>query len=189
MASSATVWPFKGTKIAVLADCHIHPGGGPAFPDALLEALSSEDVDVIVTLGDMGEAAGLDQLAEIAPVIGVRGVDDSDDPRTNQKFLRLKTERYDLGCVFDAKAAGLAQSVDPFDQAADFAALSKRLFGVYVDVLLHASTHKAEEGHLGPRGAALNPGSAVLPAEGCEPTWLLLNVSPDGCYGRIVPVA
>ena len=29
----------------------------------------------------------------------------------------------------------------------------------------------------------------AVPAEGCERTWLLLNLSPDDCYGRIVPVA
>ncbi|HEY8002776.1 MAG TPA: metallophosphoesterase family protein [Phenylobacterium sp.] len=174
--------------MAVLADCHIHPNGGPAFPNVLLDALAAEDVDLIVTLGDMGEAAGLDQLADIAPVIGVRGQDDSDDPRTDQKYLRLTTGRYDLGCVFDAKAAGLATTVHPFDQASDFGEVSRRLFGVYVDVLLHASTHKAEEGSLGWRGSALNPGSAVLRAEGCEASWLLLNVSEEGCFGRIVPV-
>jgi len=188
MASSATVWPFEGTKLAVLADCHIHPGGGPAFLEALLDAIAAEDVDLIVTLGDMGEAAGLEQLAELAPVIGVRGQDDSDDPRTDQKFLRLTTGRYDLGCVFDAKAAGLATTIDPFDQTPDAVEVSKRLFGVYVDVLLHASTHKAAEDRFGAKGSALNPGSAVLPAEGCAPTWLLLNISESGCYGRIVPV-
>src|SRR5215467_5287848 len=91
MASSPTVWPFNGTKVAVLADCHIHPGGGPAFPPALFEILDAEDPDLIVTLGDMGEPAGLDELSEFAPVIGVRGQDDSDDPRTDNKLLLLKT--------------------------------------------------------------------------------------------------
>src|SRR5579871_4025915 len=82
-----TVWPFDGTHVAVLADCHIHPGGGPAFPPALFAAI--EGADLIVTLGDMGEAAGLDQLSEMAPVIGCRGQDDSDDPRTDQQLLVL----------------------------------------------------------------------------------------------------
>ena len=51
MASSPMVWPFDGRHVAVLADCHIHPGGGPAFPPELFDAL--EGADLIVTLGDI----------------------------------------------------------------------------------------------------------------------------------------
>jgi len=174
---------FEGTEIAVLADCHIHEGG-PQFPTALFDKLAG--VDLIVTLGDMGEASGLDQLAAIAPVVGVRGQDDSDDPRTEARFLALRNERYDLGCVFDAKAAGLARSSDPFVAAQQGADVSRRLFGAYVDVLLHASTHKPDEAQFGPRGSALNPGSAVLPVEGAKPSFLLLKVTAEGCFGRIV---
>jgi putative phosphoesterase len=180
-----TVWPFDGTKIAVLADCHIHPGGGPAFPPALFEHLDAEDPDLIVTLGDMGESAGLDELAEFAPVIGVRGQDDSDDPRTDNQYLLLKTDRFDIGCVFDAKSAGLAISNDPFEAVGDVGEVSERLFGMNVDVLLHASTHKPAEVQFG-ESSALNPGSAVLPAEGCEPSFLLLTVAYSGVYGHIV---
>src|SRR5690348_15753482 len=154
-----TIWPFAGTKIAVLADCHIHPGGGPAFPPALFERLDAEDPDLIVTLGDMGESAGLDELAEFAPVIGVRGQDDSDDPRTDNQVLLVKSGRYDIGCVFDAEAAGLLGCKEPFTPVADVWAVSQRLFGVDVDVLLHASTHRPDEAGFG-KGSALNPGSA-----------------------------
>jgi predicted phosphodiesterase len=185
MAASATIWPFEGTKLAVLADCHIHLGGGPEFPGVLLDLLRTESPDLIVTLGDMGEAAGLDQLALIAPVVGVRGQDDSDDPRTDNALLRLCAGRYDLGCVFDATAVGLALSNQPFDPAPDARAVSKRLFGVHVDVLLHAATHRAEEAKFG-NGSALNPGSAVLPGDGAEATFLLLNVSDAGVHGRVM---
>jgi putative phosphoesterase len=174
---------FEGTEIAVLADCHIHEGG-PQFPPALFDKLAG--VDLIVTLGDMGEASALDQLAAIAPVVGVRGQDDSDDSRTEARLMVLKSGRYDLGCVFDAKAAGLAQSSDPFVTHQHGAEASKRLFGTHVDVLLHASTHKPDEAQFGPRGSAINPGSAVLPAEGHKPSFLLLKVTLDGCFGRIV---
>jgi putative phosphoesterase len=183
-----TVWPFDGTKIAVLADCHIHPGGGPAFPPALFDILDAEDPDLIVTLGDMGEAAGLDELAEFAPVIGVRGQDDSDDPRTDNKYLLLKTDRCDIGCVFDAKSAGLAETSDPFFPVENVRDVSKRVFGVHVDVLLHASTHKGEAAQFG-TGSALNPGSAVLPTTGWQPTFLLLSVSDEGVHGRLVALA
>jgi predicted phosphodiesterase len=182
-----TVWPFDGTKIAVLADCHIHPGGGPAFPPALFERLDAEDPDLIVTLGDMGEAAGLDELAEFAPVIGVRGQDDSDDPRTDNLLLVLDGGLNVIGCVFDPKAAGLARSVDPFAPVDDFDAASARLFGRRVNLLLYASTHRAalplpEHGGV----AAINPGSAVLPAEGARPTFALLTAGDQAAGWEIV---
>lgn len=182
-----SVWRLKGegANLAVLADCHIHEGG-PQFPPALFPRL--QGVDLIVTLGDMGEKAGLDQLQEVAPVLGVRGQDDVDDMRTRRELLVLEGSGYHVGCVFDAKAAGLAESADPFVAAADAAAVSRRLFGCHVDILLHAGTHRPGEARFGPKGSALNPGSAVLPADGSPPTFLRLKVMSDGCYGQIVRV-
>ena len=183
-----SVWrlPLGGTNIAVLADCHIHQDG-PKFPEALFPRL--QGADLIVTLGDMGERIGLDQLQEIAPVLGVRGRDDVDDIRTRRAVLVLSGDRHRIGCVFDAKANGLAASTEPFVEAEDAAEITKRLFGGPVDILLHASTHRADEAHFGDRGSALNPGSAVLPAEGAKPTFLRLKVTEQGCYGQIIWVA
>jgi putative phosphoesterase len=183
-----TVWPFDGTKIVVLADCHIHPGGGPAFPPALFERLDAEDPDLIVTLGDMGESAGLDELAEFAPVIGVRGQDDSDDPRTDNPALVLNTGNTDVCCVFDPVRAGVARGADPFAAAADAAAAAERLFGGRrPDVLLYASTHKPACDVVEAAGfMAMNPGSAVLPAEGSRPSYLSLSLQDGAWTGRIV---
>ena len=185
MADSVWRMPADGANIAVLADCHIHEGG-PQFPEALFPRL--QGVDLIVTLGDMGDVSGLDQLQEIAPVMGVAGRDDAPDLRTRRQLLVLKNGRYDIGCVFDAKLAGLAYSSGPFMPADDALEVSRRLFGCVVDVLLHASTHKAEEAKFW-NGSALNPGSAVLPAEGARASFLRLKVTDDGCYGQIVWVA
>lgn len=174
----AAAIPPAATTIAVLADCHIHPGGGPEFPAALLEALAG--VDLIVTLGDMGDSAGLDQLEAIAPVMGVRGQDDADDPRTARRALVLNSGSMDIGCVFDPIDAGLAKSVDPFEEAPDANATSEALFGVHVDLLLYAGTHKVGGGPFGPHGSAMNPGSAVLPAEGARATFLRLVIGDRG---------
>src|SRR3990167_8768292 len=125
--------------VAVLADCHIHPGGGPDWTPQILEALAG--VDLIVTLGDMGEAAGLDRLAQIAPVLGVRGQDDSDDPRTAPQVRILQLGGTRLGCVFDPVAAGLATSVDPFNPDYNFRPRWRELFGGESSALLFASTH------------------------------------------------
>ncbi|MET0274738.1 MAG: metallophosphoesterase family protein [Phenylobacterium sp.] len=184
---SDSVWrmPFEGTNIAVLADCHIRKGG-PQFPAALFPRL--QGADLIVTLGDMGERSGLDRLQEIAPVLGVRGEDDDDDIRTRRNVLALDGEGYRVGCVFDARAAGLAADVEPFVVADEAPQVCQRLFGGPVDILLHAGTHRADEARFG-RGSALNPGSAVLPAEGAKASFLRLKVAREGCYGQVIWVA
>lgn len=182
MSDSAWRLPLKGTNIAVLADCHIHDGG-PQFPAALFPRL--QGADLIVTLGDMGERTGLDQLQEIAPVLGVRGHDDEEDPRTRREVLVLEGDGYRVGCMFDAKAAGLAEDVDPFIAAAKAPEVSRQLFGGPVDILLHAGTHRADEARFG-SGSALNPGSAVLPAEGARPSFLRVKVAREGCYGQVI---
>jgi putative phosphoesterase len=183
---SRAEWAIDGVNVVVLADCHIHPGGGPTFPPVLFDSLAGSDL--IVTLGDMGEAAGLDQLAEIAPVIGVRGADDSDDPRTDSPVLVLTSGGLALGCVFDATKVGLAISSYPFVPAADFEAVAERLFGRRIDLLLHASTHRGEASNAGDC-LVFNPGSAVLPAEGCPATFAALNLADGALEGRLVPLA
>lgn len=147
-------------SIAVLADCHIHPGGGPDWTPAILAAL--QGAQLIVTLGDMGESAGLDRLEAIAPVLGVRGRDDADDPRTAELIRLVEVGGLALGCVFDPVAAGLARSADPFEPQEDWLELMEELFDRRVDALLYASTHKPSvseaDGVL-----VVNPGSATLP--------------------------
>jgi putative phosphoesterase len=163
---------FSAASIAVLADCHIHPGGGPDWTDAVLKAL--EGADLIVTLGDMGAAAGLDRLARVAPVLGVTGADDEPDPRTDGALRRLEIGGLSLGCVFDAQAAGLAQSNDPFTPAKDWAEALARAFGAPIDALLYASTHRPAATAIA--GCwAINPGSALLPAEGAAASFARLS--------------
>jgi putative phosphoesterase len=181
---AAAVRTVTGTNFAILADCHIHPGGGPEFPPAVLAALA--DSHLIVTLGDMGDSAGLDQLEAIAPLIGVRGEDDADDPRTAEPALLLHAGRIRIGCVFDPVAAGLAKSADPFIPAPDIEAACERLFGEPIDLLLYASTHKAATEAIGTRGKALNPGSAVVPIEGRPPTFARVEIDGDRFDTEIV---
>ena len=134
--------------IAVLADCHIHPGKID-WPPAALAALSG--VGLIVTLGDMGERAGLEALAAIAPVTGVRGEDDEDDPRTSPTSRRLEFGGVSFGCVFNPAKHGLT----PGDTAAESA-----LFGEPIDVLLRASTHIATTNKAAGR-LEVDPGSVT----------------------------
>jgi hypothetical protein len=184
MADAVRTTPFLGKTFAVIADCHIHPGGGPQFPPIVLNAL--QGVDLIVTLGDMGDVAGLDQLDAIAPVVGVRGEDDEDDPRTSAPVLVLTAGDLAIGCVFDAKAAGLAETVEPFVAVADATGAARRVFGREVDLVLYAATHRPGSGVFGPRAQALNPGSAVLPAGGAAPTFARVTLEEGGFTPEIV---
>lgn len=151
--------PIAARTIAVLADCHIHPGGGPDWTPAALDALRG--VDLILTLGDMGEAAGLDRLAEIAPLLGVRGLDDSDDPRTAPRLRAFQAGEVLIGCVFDPVASGLSATKDPLTIVDDWKA-ADAAFGGTLDVLLYASTHKAAVSDVAGR-LTINPGSMTLP--------------------------
>jgi uncharacterized protein len=54
-------------RLAVVADTHSHP-----HPEAL-GLIRALEVDAILHGGDIGDLAVLDQLAEVAPVIAVRG--------------------------------------------------------------------------------------------------------------------
>jgi hypothetical protein len=150
-------------RIAVLADCHIHPGGGRNWPPAVLKALAQ--AELIVTLGDMGEPSGLEALAAIAPVIGVHGGDDGEDARTAPPARVLEIAGHRLGCVFDPVRSGLASASEPLIPAEDMAQVETALFGAPVDVLLYASTHAPAVGKAAAR-LWVNPGSATLPADG-----------------------
>ena len=184
MTAQVPAEPVTARTIAVLADCHIHPGGGPEFPPAVLEALAG--VDLIVTLGDMGEAAGLDQLAAIAPVLGVHGADDSDDPRTAPQFRALSLGPAGVvGCMFDATAAGLATSSEPFAAAPGWSDAATELFGTGARILLHAATHRAEIASVD-GWTVVNPGSAVLPADGDARSFALLTVRDGAVTAEIV---
>jgi hypothetical protein len=147
-------------KIAVLADCHIHPAAGIDWPPGTAAAL--EGAQLIVTLGDMGESGGLDALAAVAPVIGVRGEDDGEDPRTAPSSRVLEISGLRIGCVFDPMARGLATNKEPLVAVDDGGAARARLFGGPVDVVLYASTHDPE---ICAFESALwvNPGSLTLP--------------------------
>ncbi len=160
--------------IAVLADCHIHPGK-IEWPAKALEALAG--VDLIVTLGDMGESVGLDALAAIAPVTGVRGEDDQGDPRASEPSRVLELGGLRIGCVFNPDKHGLS---------AGDAAAETRLFGGPIDVLLRASTHVAAKGEVAGR-LVVDPGSVTLP-EASEPagSFALLTLEGGRCEARIV---
>jgi putative phosphoesterase len=174
---------IQARTIVVLADCHIHPAKGIDWPQAALDAFAG--ADLFVTLGDMGESAGLDTLARLAPVVGVQGRDDEDDPRTAPRLRVLEVAGLRIGCVFDPIETGAALQVDPLVCASSEALM--RLFGSNLDAVLWASTHVPSidraEGRL-----LVNPGSVTLPSQNAPPSFSRLTVAGGALSAEIVRV-
>lgn len=168
-------------RIAVLGHCHFDAVDRPVS-SALRDKLAG--ADLIVMLGHMGDPAAFDQLEAIAPVVGVQGGDDPTDRRTDHTALLLTGPEVRIGCVYNAKAAGLALSNAPFVEAEGAGETCAQLFGGPVDILLHGTHVAGAAPFLG--GRAFNPGSAVIPLEDSKPSFVWLNVTPQGCSGEIV---
>jgi putative phosphoesterase len=146
--------------IGIVADTHCH-SGQIALPDAALEAFRG--CALIAPLGDMGEAAALDRLAEVAPVLATRGGDDPrDDSRLADARLLANGEvalaaAFELGYLLPgAKSEGHSLPAGRVD------ALLRERAGREVQAVLFAATHSpalfVRDGIL-----FVNPGSATLP--------------------------
>lgn len=173
----------QARTLIVLADCHIHPAQGIDWPQAAFDAFGG--ADLFVTLGDMGERAGLDALARLAPVVGVRGRDDEDDPRTAARWRVLEVAGLRLGCVFDPVAAGAALQVDPLVCASSEALI--HLFEAPLDALLWASTHTPSLERTAGR-LHVNPGSVTLPSKDAPASFARLTVANGAIEGEIVRI-
>lgn len=171
-------------NIVVLADCHIHPGGGPDWTETALAAFAG--ADLILTLGDMGEAVGLERLAAIAPVEGVMGADDQPSLHIEGRTRLLTIDGAAIALVFDPVAEGLATSSAPLALAS--AEDRMRKLGGAADVLLWASTHVPEVGRQD-GVLTVNPGSATLPDQGSVPSFARLSVVDGQVSAKIVSLA
>jgi len=164
---------LSGTRFGLIADAHVHPGKAPPLPERLGEIFRGSDA--ILTLGDLGEASGLDELQRIAPVLGVIGADDAQgDARLTGELRVFEVSGLVMGAVFDGVKHELFASNDPFQPRADLAAAVVRVFGRALDVLLCASTHKPFVGWAAGM-LIVNPGSPTLAD---ERTVAILDVGP-----------
>jgi len=151
-------------SIGLLADTHCHAAGASDLPQAVLDAFRG--VDLVVHLGDMGDAAVLDRLATVADVVATRGRDDPpEDPRIAASVRMIEAGGLVVGALFDLATAGLASTGgDRLDFGDGFSPeLLQRVFGRRVDVVAFGATHRdVVASH---RGVLLvNPGSPTLPA-------------------------
>jgi putative phosphoesterase len=181
--SVSTFHATDAKTIVAVADCHIHPSGGVTWTDDALNAFMG--ADLIITLGDIGEAIGLEVLAKIAPLVGVRGADDADDSRIGVKTRVLEVQGVRIGCMFDPVESGLAKMKDPLTGLSNAAGADA--FGGPVDVLLWASTHKPSVERADDQ-LRVNPGSPTLPDGGAARTFARLTFADGSVDARIIAI-
>jgi putative phosphoesterase len=165
MADAPPVTRLGATaRIGFLADTHCHEPGAQDLPPAVLDAFRG--VDLVVHLGDMGEASTLERLATVAPVIATRGQDDPPaDPRIAPGSRVIEGGGVAIGALFDLARAGLG-TVDEGRLSAPGGASPgvalARVFARSVDVVAFGGTHRPLVAH---HAGVLfvNPGSPNLP--------------------------
>jgi len=155
-----TTLPGAG-RIGLLADTHCD--ASRRLPSRVFEVFAG--VDVILHLGDCGDARALEELQRIAPVIATRGGDDTPGDAHYAARRVVEAGGLTVGALFDLASIGVA--IDDGRPALDAATIGGILAGAFgrghVDVVAFAATHQSWLGHCG--GVLLvNPGSATLPA-------------------------
>ena len=151
-------------RLGLVADTHCHAPGASDLPGSVLDAFRG--VDLVVHLGDMGDAAVLDRLEGVGSAVATRGQDDPpDDHRIAPTVRVIEGGGLVVGALFDLTRAGLASREDsrprfPADRPDE---VLQSLFGRRVDVVAFGGTHQPMVAHH--RGVLfVNPGSATFPA-------------------------
>jgi uncharacterized protein len=173
-APVSTILP-DGGRIGLLADTHCERDGRK-LPAAVFDAFA--DVQLILHLGDCGDAGALDQLGGRAPVVATRGADDAAQDVRYAATRVIAAASLIIGAVFDLARTGISVSEGDLSapSAGDVATILAKTFGRPLDVVLFAATHAPLVAH---HGGILfvNPGSATLPARPGPGTVAVLSVS------------
>jgi len=158
------------TRLLLLADTHV-PKRARRIPDAVRSMASG--VDLIVHAGDWVTAAVLDDLAGLAPVLGVWGNNDGDDLRTRlPEVARSEIEGVRLAVVHETGAASGRE---------------RRMDAAFpdVDVLVFGHSHIPWDS-VTPRGMRLlNPGSPTDRRRQPRCTVMTATLA-DGAVGEVV---
>jgi putative phosphoesterase len=166
-------------RIALISDTHFMAEDGSDVPQVLLDTLAG--VELILHLGHISSAAGLNRLESVAPVIAVQTeLDDKlmgehlaaevSGGRTAGYTRILEAGGLRIGLVHDFSARGV--EVPLFEEnerqrlafpAASTAEILTSKFGTPVDIVAFAATHQPMVLHR--QGVLLvNPGSPNLPS-------------------------
>jgi len=178
-AAVITTLPGAG-RIGLLADTHCD--AVRRVPAAVLEIFTG--VDLILHLGDCGDAGILAELEGVAPVLATRGADDAaDDPHYAERRL-IEVGGLVVGALFDLADIGIANQADhPAIDATTIGEILIKAFGRRVDVVACGATHRPWVAQCA--GVLLvNPGSATLPAPPGRATAAVIE-----CRDRVATVA
>lgn len=134
------------TRIVVLSDTHVHPGGSRQLPEAVYGHL--EDADLILHAGDVVTADLLDQLAAFAPVEAVLGNNDAELFGALPETREIDVDGVRIGMIHDSGA-----------RAGRAARMHRRFPDADVVVFGHSHLPLDEEGVDGQR--LFNPGSST----------------------------
>ena len=91
-------------RIGLIADLHSHAPGAGDLPEPVLQAFRG--VELIIPVGDIGEAAALDRLETVAPVQGTRGGDDPESDERLEPSRVLEIGGLAIGVVFALNRPG-----------------------------------------------------------------------------------
>src|SRR5262245_31239718 len=128
-----------GARIGVLADTHCERGGR-RLPAAVFDAFAG--VQLILHLGDCGDAGALDELVRHAQVLATRGGDDAaQDPRYADERV-IEAGGLAIGALFDLARTGIGVGEGRLSPATGGSGEAlAATFGRLVDVVLFAATH------------------------------------------------
>ena len=183
-------------KIGVISDTH-SAGSGRDLPQGILNALRG--VDLILHCGDLECLGVLDVLEEVAPVLAVRGYEDSMEKGDRLAYAHrvVHVEGVSLGMVHDIQwpTTGITTTPDGSGLVfpdGDVGELLAKKFGQPVNVVLFGDTH--EELICSHQGTLfINPGSPTYPGKqhppGTPGTLAILNVEGPSVYARLVDLA
>jgi putative phosphoesterase len=167
-------------RIGLISDTHI-PEACDHLPTAVFEVFSG--VDLVMHAGDVYVNRVLDELAQIAPVIGVVG--NGDEGLDGHRFKLDPDERVRHAQLLEVEGVriGLAHALPTPDETSDavFENAMHRHFGSSVDVLVIGHSHIETIAYFG-KTLVVNPGSATLPRNLVDVpgTVAILEIAPGG---------
>jgi hypothetical protein len=162
-----------GGRIGLLADTHCERAGR-RLPAGVFDTFAG--VELILHLGDCGDAGALDELGRVAPVVATRGGDDAAGDARYADRRVVRAGSLAIGALFDLSAAGIAVADGRLSvPAGSVGTLLATAFEWSPDVVVFAATHAPLVAHYG--GVLfVNPGSATLPARPGFATIAVLDV-------------
>ena len=166
---------YEATKVVgLISDTHV-PKRALSIPKKVFEVFAN--VDFVIHAGDLVELAVIDDLEQVAPVLGVRGNMDSFEVNNAlPKINSLKVFNWKIGVVHDAGSFNEQGKMQDVVKENGF------------DVLVYGHTHVSKIKWEG-KTLYINPGSPTDPASILnKPTVALLKITKENIFPQIIDI-